>query len=80
VPAPGVLSTRGACGGVVAHAGAVVLDGEHEHLALHVPRHGDGAPGGKRRDGVADRVLDERLEDQVGHERRAGVLVHVEAH
>src|SRR5262245_55450211 len=55
-----------------------VLDGHHQHFALTVC--GDGHPSRLRvrRDAVFDRVLDERLQYQCGHNRVEDVRIHFE--
>src|SRR5690606_12446845 len=74
---------RRALGGLVRQAGAVVLHVEHEAGARSARADGEAAGAVlDAADAVLDGVLDERLEDQVRHERveRAGLdlLGHVE--
>src|SRR5687767_8164924 len=47
---------------------AVILDEHREAVRLRDHAYGDGSPARARRDAVFDRVLDERLEEEHGHE------------
>ena len=70
-PRPDALKADAATlrGAAAVHADPIVANRDAQHAVLFGRRDRDRAAGLERRDAVPDRVFDERLQQQVGHER-----------